>query len=71
MFLKSIYFPTNALCDIIHITHVKTIRSLSTQVASSVNYCNKDVQPNLPSGKWPNGKWPVVVLLDVNNTKSI
>jgi hypothetical protein len=46
MFLK--IFSNNALCDTIHITHVKTIRSLSTQVASSGSYYNKDAQANMP-----------------------
>jgi hypothetical protein len=48
VFLKSIYFPTNALWDTIYVTRVKATTSLSTQVASSGSYYNKDVQANLP-----------------------
>jgi len=48
MFLKSVYFPTNTLCDTIYVTRVRTTTSLSTQVASSRSYYNKVVQTNLP-----------------------
>lgn len=48
MFLKSIHFPTNTLCDTIYITGVRTTTSLSTQVASSRSYYIKGVRTNLP-----------------------
>jgi hypothetical protein len=48
MFLKSIYFATNTLCDTIYITRVKTTTSLSTQVTSSGSYYKKGVRTNLP-----------------------
>ena len=47
MFLKPIYFRTNAFRDKIHSTHIKTPTCFDTLVPFSGNYYNKSARANL------------------------